>query len=267
LLALTILFFGMFSAVTFSKAVACLSPRLGAVLWNLCHLIWMRGFVTVMGGKVDVTGSPPSVPCLLVSNHLGYLDILLLAAYASPIFVAKCEVAGWPLIGLLCRLLDTIFIDRNRKRDLPRVIEEIAASLRQGRAVVFFPEGTSTAGATVLPFKSPLFEPAVRNRIPVFYASLSYSLAENGPPADLSLCWWGEMTLAKHLYKLLQLPGFRARLCFGSEPLSGDNRKSLAASARYAVIRQFVPVVRDRRVSAFGLYNSEGSIGRAVRSI
>jgi len=202
-----------------------------------------------------------------VSNHLSYLDVLLLAAHARPIFVAKSEVAGWPLIGTLGRLLGTIFIDRNRKRDLPRVIEEITASLRQGRAVVFFPEGTTTAGATVLPFKSPLFEPAARNGIPVFYASLSYSAASNGPPADLSLCWWGEMTFVTHLYKLLQLPGFRARVCFGSDPLSGHNRKSLAAGARAAVIRQFVPVAQDHEVSSFPLYDSENFGGKVVSSL
>src|SRR5690349_8110892 len=141
----------------------------------------------MMGGDIEVVGAPPSGPCLFVSNHLSYLDTLLLTAFLDPVCVAKREIAGWPMIGGLCRLFDTIFIDRNRKRDLPRVIAEMTAAIRSGRTVVFFPEGTSSSGETVRDFKSPLFEAAVRSAVDVRYASLTYSVGAGEPAPELSV--------------------------------------------------------------------------------
>jgi 1-acyl-sn-glycerol-3-phosphate acyltransferase len=133
-------------------------------------------------------------------NHLGYLDILMLATQVDAPFVAKAEVAHWPVIGLLCRSVGTIFIDRARKRDLPRVIDEMVAALQRGRRVIFFPEGTSTSGATVLPFRSPLFEATIRTGVPVRYASLAYCTPKGAPPAHQVVCWWGDMTFIDHVY-------------------------------------------------------------------
>jgi 1-acyl-sn-glycerol-3-phosphate acyltransferase len=196
----------------------------------------------IMGGDIEVVGAPPAGPCLFVSNHLSYVDTLLLTAFLDPVCVAKREIAGWPMIGGLCRLFDTIFIDRNRRRDLPRVIAEVTAALRSGRTVLFFPEGTSTPGETVHDFKSPLFEAAVRTGVDVRYASLTYSVASGEPAPELSVCWWGDMPFASHFYGLLKLPGFRARLVFGAEPLMPYDRKALATAAWHRVMDDFTPV-------------------------
>lgn len=232
----------MLAALIAARTARRVSPRLCARLRHLCKNGGALKLITLMGGRIEIVGSPPSGPCLFVSNHLGYLDVILLTAILDPVCVAKLEIAGWPVLGKLCRLFDTIFIDRKRKRDLPRVISEMAAAIDQGRTVVFFPEGTSTPGATVLPFKSSLFEAGVRSGVDVYYATLSYSVTAETPAPQLSVCWWGDMPFASHFYRLLTLPEFRIRLVFGPEPLKAHNRKSLATAIWHRVMNDFTPV-------------------------
>ncbi|MCS6926751.1 MAG: 1-acyl-sn-glycerol-3-phosphate acyltransferase [Candidatus Binatia bacterium] len=203
---------------------------------------WARRVVALLGLRVNVHGVPPPAPCLFVANHLSYLDIVVLAAQMDAVFVAKAEVARWPVLGLLGRAVGTVFIDRARKRDLPRVIAAMIEVLRRGQRVVFFPEGTSSAGGTVLPFHSPLFEAAVRTGVPVRYASLTYRTICDTPPASRAVCWWGDMTFARHLYGLLRLSGVQVTLSFGRDTVAADNRKRFAVQARAAVLRLFSPV-------------------------
>jgi len=225
-----------------ARALRRVSPRLCAGLRHVSKNSGALKLLALMGGRVEIVGIPPHGPCLFVSNHLGYLDVILLSALLDPVCVAKREIARWPVLGKLCRLFDTIFIDRKRKRDLPRVISEMAAAIDQGRTVVFFPESTSTPGTTVLPFKSALFEAGVRSAVDVHYATLSYSVERNAPAPQLSVCWWGDMPFMSHFYRLLTLPEFRVRLVFGPEPLKAHNRKSLATAIWHRVMEDFTPV-------------------------
>ncbi len=203
---------------------------------------WACWVTALFGLRVQVRGIPPPAPCLLVANHLSYLDILVLATQTDIVFVAKAEVARWPVIGFLSRAVGTVFIDRARKRDLPRVIQAMTDALRRGQRVAFFPEGTSSAGTLILPFHSPLFEAAVRAGVPVRYASLTYRTICDIPPASHAVCWWGDMTFARHLYALLQLSEVRATVSFGRDAVEAGNRKQLATQARAAVMRLFSPV-------------------------
>src|SRR6185436_7426012 len=95
-------------------------------------------------------------PCprdgLLVSNHLSYLDILVLATLTPAVFVSKSEVKNWPVFGWFARMAGTIFLQRTRRADVVRISEEITTVLRGGHLVVLFPEGTSSNGRQVLPF-------------------------------------------------------------------------------------------------------------------
>lgn len=179
---------------------------------------WARQTANLIGMRVHVEGDLLDVaaagPVAIVSNHLGYMDIVALWCVVPGAFVAKADVAGWPLIGRCGRLVGNLFVDRTRKRDLLRVIPEMEATLRSGRNVLFFPEGTSSPGARILPFKSPLFEAAVRAGAPVVAASLQYETASDAPPADWSVGWWGDMTFGPHVFALLHLDGFDARVRF-----------------------------------------------------
>lgn len=196
---------------------------------------WAKAMVWLFGLQLEVSGPPPAAPFMLVANHLSYVDVIVLAAQFDCVFVAKSEVAAWPLFGWLSRRMNTIFIDRNRKRDLLRVNALLTAALASGQNVVLFPEGTTTAGADVLPFKSSLLEPVVRAGRRVAYASLSYCTALDETPASAVVCWWGDMEFVPHLLKLFALPGFAGALVIGAEALYANDRKVLAKRLHAAV--------------------------------
>ena len=210
-----------------------------------CFRSWSRGVGRVIGLRVEVRGAPPSPPCFLVTNHLSYLDVVTLGMTAGWAFVAKSEVARWPVIGFLARSLGVIFVDRDRRADLPRVIRQMGhlGAARQGLA--FFPEGTSTDGSRVLPFRASLFAAPIEAGLPVACGSLSYRTPGDEPPARLAVCWWGDMTFADHFYALLQVPRFDATVVYAPETLAGTDRKQLAEAAHTTVCAHFIPVTRD----------------------
>ena len=203
---------------------------------------WARGMAWILGISIEARGEPPPAPFFLVANHLSYVDIVVLLTRVPALFLAKSEIAGWPVLGHLARTTGTLFVDRTRKSDLPRVIRAVRGRLNEGYGVVVFPEGTSTDGSQVLPFKPSIFEVPARMELPVSYASLSYVTPSGGPGADLAVCWWGDMGFAGHFLELLALPSFRALVSFGPDPIVAGDRKTLALEAHRAVNSLFVPV-------------------------
>jgi 1-acyl-sn-glycerol-3-phosphate acyltransferase len=206
---------------------------------------WARSTARLLGMRVRVEGRPPEPPFLLVANHLGYVDVLVLLARLDGVCVARADAARWPLFGALCRAAGTIFVDRDRARDIPNAAAAIDRALRAGRGVVLFPEGTSSAGETVLPFRPSLLQPAARAGIPVSYASLTYATPPSAPSARQVVCWWGEAPFLPHLARLFSLPGFEATVRFGDETFREPDRKRLAARLERAVRARFRPVPGD----------------------
>ncbi len=213
--------------------------------------IWGRGCTAILGIRCTVRGAWPSEPCVLVSNHLSYIDIPVLVCGFTGVFVAKAEVAGWPGLGLLARIVGTVFIERERKRDLLRVLDAMGEVLASGRSTLFFPEGTSSPGAEILPFHSSLFEAAMRSggraAVPVAVASLRYEAVGVSDSAAHAVCWWGDMTFPDHAYRLLGIPRIEATLSLGPADLYAENRKVLARSARDAVAATFRPTQGSER--------------------
>lgn len=203
---------------------------------------WAVTMLRLLGAKLTVRGTPPRPPFFLVSNHLSYVDVIVLAAQLDCVFVAKSDIAHWPLFGLFSRSFNTIFIDRSNRQDIPRVNALIENVMHQGWGVVVFPEGTSTRGAEVWPFRTSLLEPPARAGWPVSYASLSYRTRPHEAPAEEAVCWWGEMQFLPHLFGLLQLTGFDARLTFGETTIQETDRKLLATKLHAAVRNIFTPV-------------------------
>ncbi len=204
---------------------------------------WARMVARIAGMKINLRGEPPRGAFLLVSNHLGYMDVVALAARLDCVFVAKSEVARWPVIGLLARSIGTVFVDRRRHRRLSATLATIERARAGGMGVVIFAEGTSTRGHEVAPFRPSLLELAARTGTPVHYASLSYRTPPRERSAHLAVCWWGDMTFLKHVYEMFQLPSFEAGIVFGEETIQAGNRKILAARLWSAVSAEFVPVV------------------------
>ena len=138
---------------------------------------------------------------LLVSNHLSYLDILTLASITPAVFVSRADVRRWPLFGWLAALAGTIFVERERRMSVGPVNREIQNALDDGALVAIFPEGTSSNGETVLPFRTSLLEPAAQGRSAISIAWLHYEIAD-GDARD-EVCHWGGHTFVPHLIHLL----------------------------------------------------------------
>jgi 1-acyl-sn-glycerol-3-phosphate acyltransferase len=209
---------------------------------------WARALSAILHLQTEVCGTPPEPPFFLVSNHLSYLDIIVFAAQLDCVFIAKKEIEGWPVFGRICRSVGTIFVDRAERRDVTRVNELIERALGRRQGVILFPEGTSTKGELVLPFKSSLLEPAARAVRPVSYATLSYRAPADQTPAHLSVCWWGEMGFLSHLLGLLRLREVHATIVFGPETIQEENRKLLANKLWLAAKEQFIPTVSPEAV-------------------
>jgi 1-acyl-sn-glycerol-3-phosphate acyltransferase len=226
---------GCFAAWLLLAVPALLVGRLAASRALVQHL-WSRGMCAILGVRFLVSGSRPRAGALLVANHLSYLDILVLGAQFPCTFVSKAEVARWPVLGFLARAMGTLFLEREKKRDLGRVNHALARRLGRGETLVIFPEGTSTSGAEVLPFRPALLEPAVTLGLAVHFAALQYATPSGARPAAEAVCWWGDMEFLPHLLGLLALPGVEASVAFGAEPLRADDRKDLAVRLRRAVV-------------------------------
>lgn len=234
----------------------CWLAGLPAVAWSrarswqwrcLIFRNWARATAALMGVRVEVEGRPPSGPVLLVANHLSYIDVIALAAGFDAAFIAKSEVAGWPLLGILSRQMGTIFIDRRRRRDILRVNALVERYLREGRSVILFPEGTTTGGEGVLPFKSSLLEPAARLGQSVRFATLGYRTHPLDPQPSESVCWWREMEFAPHLFRMFALRGIVAEVRFGETGIVAADRKALARSLHRAIAAEFKPLGQENQ--------------------
>jgi 1-acyl-sn-glycerol-3-phosphate acyltransferase len=172
---------------------------------------------------------------LLVCNHLSYLDVLVLAALTPSLFVAKSEVRQWPVFGWFARLAGSIFVNRSKPSQAACSADEIAVALRDDALVVLFPEGTSSGGETVLPFKSSLLEPATRHVHTLTAGLIAYQL--NDGEVSEEVCYWKDMTLVPHLINLLSKRAIRASVSFTELRQGSANRKKLARQLHSEVLR------------------------------
>lgn len=205
--------------------------------------IWARWFVKLSNMKIEIIGTPPGSPFLLVCNHLSYTDIPTIRAVVEGVYVAKGEIESWFAAGKIVHDMGNIYINRNNKRDIPRANSEVLTTLERGEGVIIFPEGTSTKGEKVLPFKSSFLDFAAQTNLPVHYASISYRTPLDEPPPSYSVCWWDETSFIEHLWRFFQLREVTALITFGEEPINSDDRKQLAKELWEAVSEKFIPVL------------------------
>ncbi len=194
---------------------------------------WSRFACRVLGIRVSTRGLMPQAG-LLVCNHLSYLDIVALSSIEPCVFVAKRDVAAWPVFGWLAHAAGTIFVDRERRLRSARVVELVKDAIANGSVVVLFPEGTSSDGSAVLPFKSALLESAVQLRCPVASAAITYAL-DHGSVAD-EVCYWRDMTLVPHLLNLFFKREIRSSCSFTSPKIRFGSRKQIARELHGEVV-------------------------------
>lgn len=189
-------------------ALVLLGSRLADKLPRVYHRLASR----ILGFEVKVIGDPSTArPTLFVANHTSYLDIEILGGILEASFIAKHEVARWPLFGRLAKLQRSVFIDR-RVRTAHHQRDAIAERLTAGDNLILFPEGTSNDGTRVLPFKSALFGAvhgkAIDRPVTVQPVSIAYVRLDGIPIGRFYrpfFAWYGDMELGPHLWTLLGL--------------------------------------------------------------
>jgi len=204
---------------------------------------WAQMYVGVSGMRIEIIGKPPPRPFFLVSNHLSYSDIPLIRSVVNGVFVAKGEIQNWFFAGRIVRDMGNIFVNRQNRRDIPRAGEEVLEALERGEGVVIFPEGTSSKGEGVLPFKSSFLEFAAKTDLAVHYVSISYKTNADELPASIAIAWWDDTQTLYHLWRHFQVKRFDAIMKFGELPLVNPDRKQLAQSLWEKVQEGFFPVV------------------------
>jgi len=183
--------------------------------------------------KAEAAGPVPARG-LLISNHLSYLDILVLSSLTPAVFVSKHDVKYWPVFGQFAVLGGTVFVDRTRRFQVGEVNDEITAALNQGALVVLFPEGTSSNGQTLLPFKSSLLEPATDPTWPLAIGWIHYEIDDGD--AGEEVCYWGGHTFFPHMLNLLSKRHVRAMVRFGQCSERRNERKELAQQLRAEIL-------------------------------
>ncbi len=155
---------------------------------------------------------------LIVSNHMSYMDILIMCSRHPACFVTSVEMRDIPFLGHMCKLAGCVFVERRNKKNLGLEVEEITEALKSGLNVVIFPEATSTNGEQVIRFKRPLFNASLESNIPVLPMTVNYNKMD-GKKIDRSnrdyICWYGDMTFFDHLLKLCTITKTEASLTIG----------------------------------------------------
>lgn len=206
-----------------------------------------RRCLRIFGIRALVRGEPAGpAPTLFIANHSSYLDIVVLSALIEGSFVAKREVSGWPLLGLLAKLQRTVFIERAARRDVHAQRDEMQRRIRAGDNLILFPEGTSDDGVHVLPFKSALFSAAGvelgDGGLRVQPVSIAYTRLDGLPLGRALLpfvAWYGDMALLPHLLRLTGLGRLTVEVTFHAPVTLHDfsSRKALSDHCRAVIAK------------------------------
>ncbi len=205
--------------------------------------------------RLRVRGAPPVTTgaVLVVANHVSWLDVYALNAVAPARFLAKREVRGWPIVGLIAARTGTIFIVRGSFRDAARVKDRVASELAAGRRVVVFPEGTTTDGTSVERFYAAMLQAAVDAGAAVQPVAIRYTDAAGR--LQPAAAFVGDMTFVESLRRVLREPLIDAELTFGAPIAAARSRRELARATREWIVRALglrgdglgaQPNVRDR---------------------
>ena len=204
--------------------------------------LWGKASCYIFGLKISVKGKIPEPPFFLVSNHLSYIDVFVLFSALRCTFIAKQDLRKWPVVGFILATTGVMFVDRDRKKDLTQVNKEISQNLNTARGLILFPEGTTSDGTGILPFKSSLFHIPASNNWKVHCASISYATPGNEPHPTKSICWWDDTPFLTHFIRFLKVTKTYVTITFSSETVQNSNRKVVAKEAEVLIKNTFEPV-------------------------
>lgn len=220
---------------------------------------WHRAACWLLGIRIHLHGRPDTRrPLMLACNHASWKDILILGSIADVAFIAKAEVADWPIFGVLARLQKTIFVVREQKRKTGDQVNEIAERMTAGEIVVLFPEGTTSDGNRLLDVKSSLFGAAAaavphtpEGVVHVQPVAIAYTRVHGmamGRYHRPIAAWPGDIELAPHLMGILKEGAIDVDVAFGSvvEFRAGDNRKQLSHTVTSRMRQLLIRYLRGR---------------------
>jgi 1-acyl-sn-glycerol-3-phosphate acyltransferase len=199
------------------------------------ELSWVaENTCAIHGVRTILRGKPPQGPCVIVANHISYFDPLIVASYCPLTAIAKREVASWPIVGEFVKRLGTLFVERDNPASGARVLREAMGLLRRGVSVLVFPEGTTTRGDQVLPFRRGIFGAALRAGVPIVPVALSYERED--------AAWVGNTTFISHYARTMAQACTRVSVEFLpvlslGRPDKPRSAEQLAQAARRTIAR------------------------------
>lgn len=200
------------------------------------HVLWSRLMLRIFGIRLDIRGELPPGPCLIVANHISWMDIVLLHALWPMWLVAKSEIRGWPLVGVLAALAGTLFIQRGSEASRRRVNRRMAALLKRGERVGIFPEGGIRGEPGVGHFHPRLFAAAIRVEVPVVPVAIRYYRA--GDLHEVMVFASGENFFANML-RLLAQPPCDGQLMIGGALRGLEGGRSALARRSNEIVKSF----------------------------
>jgi 1-acyl-sn-glycerol-3-phosphate acyltransferase len=198
---------------------------------------WSRDMLRIMGVRLEVCGPAPSGSCLVVANHISWLDILVINAAQPVRFVSKADVLRWPLLGRLVAGAGTLFIERESRRDAVRMVQIMAERLQAGDRVAVFPEGTTGDGRSLLPFHPNLLQSAIAADAPIVPVALRYVRANSQERHDAPV-FVGNTTLVASIWTTLRARELTAVVLYNeAQTADGRDRRAWAQDLHNALNR------------------------------
>ena len=238
LLRVSLLFFAglIIAALVFPVINLLLSANNARNTRDLIKKLWLQWFSSIINLEINQQGDLPERTALLVSNHISWLDIIVIGRYLPAYFVAKSDILSWPVVGYLARQAGTIFIRRGDKQHILSTAERMVWLLKQNSNIIAFPEGTTTKGDEVLGFHASLFQPALLTKSIVQPIAIEYL----GAAKELAP-FIGDDEFVPHLLRMLALDKIEVKLIFlPSINVSGKTRHAVCHESRALIIEQII---------------------------
>lgn len=207
---------------------------------NIVISRWSKQLLNILNVQIKIAGRSPSEQTshtMFVANHVSWLDIHALNSIKPVRFIAKAEVARWPIFGWLAKQANTLFIERTHKKDTLRVNNQASESLRNGDCFCYFPEGTTTDGTYLMPFKPSLMQAAIDADAIVWPFTILYPKPDGSP--NVMMAFAGETTLIESIWQIISLKQSFVEICFLENiKTNNDNRRALTNKIYDAVTKQ-----------------------------
>ena len=199
---------------------------------------WCKQLLGIFQMRLSVIGAEQikDTNYLMAANHISWIDIHVINAFNPHCFVAKAEVASWPIFGWMAKQLGTLFIERGKANSIHKMVLEVSSQLSI-KAICIFPEGTSTDGKQVAPFKSNLFEAAIMAKAPVYSLAVQYFDLQTGKKT-MAPAFIGDMGLLESIWSLICSPPICAEIHISEKLPALQERKALAELSQSLVAAQ-----------------------------